>query len=144
MKIVVLSFKISPAARPSARPSARPPGPGPAEPIYINSRSTAMGGCLIKTPNSPVVLSLDIGAPKQDPSHAGIDIPSHPSNVQPEMEFGGRLEDFQPAVYRIFCFLPQENRELKHRGPTANFEYVWEKVEPIQPLSDKVFERLGL
>ena len=49
MKIVVLSFKIVPAARPSARPSARrppvrpppvrpsvrPPGPGPAEPIYI-------------------------------------------------------------------------------------------------------------
>ena len=34
MNIVVLSFKISPAARPSARP-------GPAEPIYINSRSTA-------------------------------------------------------------------------------------------------------
>ena len=49
MKIVVLSFKIGPAARPpvrppsarrppvrpSARPSVRPPGPGPAEPIYI-------------------------------------------------------------------------------------------------------------
>ena len=30
-----------PPIRPSARPSARPPGPGPAEPIYINSRSTA-------------------------------------------------------------------------------------------------------
>ena len=34
-----------PPIRPSARPSARPPGPGPAEPIYVNSRSTAMGGC---------------------------------------------------------------------------------------------------
>ena len=38
MKIVVLSFKIVPAARPPGRghpSSARPPGPGPAEPIYI-------------------------------------------------------------------------------------------------------------
>ena len=50
MKIVVLSFKIVPAARPPVRPpsarrppvrpppvrpSVRPPGPGPAEPIYI-------------------------------------------------------------------------------------------------------------
>ena len=50
MKIVVLSFKIGPAARPPVRPpsarrpparpppvrpSVRPPGPGPAEPIYI-------------------------------------------------------------------------------------------------------------
>ena len=36
-----------------------------------------------------------------------------------------------------------KKREFKHRGPTANFEYIWEKVGPRHPLSDKVFERLG-
>ena len=36
------------------------------------------------------------------------------------------------------------NRELKHRGPTANFEYVWETVGHIYSLPDKVFERLGM
>ena len=44
----------------------------------------------------------------------------------------------------VFLLLPSENKELKYRGPTANFEYFWEKVEPIHPLWDKVFERLGL
>ena len=44
----------------------------------------------------------------------------------------------------VFVFPPPTNREFKHRGPNANFEYLWEKVEPIHPLSDKVFERPGL
>ena len=41
-------------------------------------------------------------------------------------------------------FKVSQKREFELRGPIANFEYVWEKVEPIHPLSDKVFERLGL
>ena len=44
----------------------------------------------------------------------------------------------------IFCvYKKQKNKESKHGGPAANFEYVWEKVEPIHPLSDKAFEGLG-
>ena len=35
------------------------------------------------------------------------------------------------------------NKEVKHREPTVNFEYLLEKVEPLHPRSSKVFERLG-
>ena len=45
---------------------------------------------------------------------------------------------------RSFLVLPQYNREIKLRGPNVNFEYFWEKMEPIHPLSDKVFKRPGL
>ena len=43
----------------------------------------------------------------------------------------------------VFRF-SQKHIEFKHRGPNASFEYLWEKVEPIHPLSDKVFEQLSL
>ena len=36
-----------------------------------------------------------------------------------------------------------QNKEFELGGLIANFGYFWGKVEPIHPLSDKVFEWLG-
>ena len=42
------------------------------------------------------------------------------------------------ALHRcIFCAFIPNSREFRHRGPNANFEYFWEKVEPITPSRTK-------
>ena len=40
-------------------------------------------------------------------------------------------------------FRDKNNREFKHRGPTANFYVVWTKVGPIHPFLDKVLKAFG-
>ena len=36
----------------------------------------------------------------------------------------------------IFLFYPQQNKEFKLIGLTANVTHIWEKVGPIQPFPD--------
>ena len=48
-----------------------------------------------------------------------------------------------PSAWK-FEVSPQKTKEFELRGPIANFQHFWEKVKPIHPLWDKVFERPGL
>ena len=52
-------------------------------------------------------------------------------------------DDYGEGIGVVVLFPPAESWEFKHRVPTANFEYFWEKVGATHPLSGKIFERLG-